>query len=152
MRRTFITIALLAALAVTAGATEQIIPASEFDLDDHAGKVVVVDFWASWCPPCKAAMPFLSRMQEEYGDQGLVTIAVNLDQDPAAADKMIAELHDDIIVVMDTKGQLAREYKVTGLPTALVVDRGGEVVESHTGFHQSMEKSREAELQALLAR
>ena len=94
----------LAAGATEAGATEQIIPASEFDLDDHAGKVVVVDFWASWCPPCREAMPFLSDMQEKYGDQGLVTVAVNVDQDPKAPRKMIARLNDEIIVVRDPQG------------------------------------------------
>jgi len=152
MARTLLAILILASLAAAAGATEREVPVDQFDLDDYAGKVVVLDFWASWCPPCVKAMPFLSAMQEKYGEQGLVTVAVNLDQNPKAPDKMIGELHDDIIVVRDGgTGLLAREYKVTGLPTALVLDRSGNVVSTHVGFHDGEKASREAELKKLLA-
>jgi thiol-disulfide isomerase/thioredoxin len=151
MRRTLLILTLLAGLAVTAGATEQVIPASEFDLADHAGKVVVVDFWASWCPPCREAMPFLSAMQAKYGDQGLVTLAVTVDQDPKAADKMIGELHDGIIAVRDHEGVLAQKHGIRGLPTALVIGRDGEIASTHVGFHAGEKATREEELKKLLA-
>lgn len=152
MARTLFAILILVSLAASASATEREVPVGEFDLADHAGKVVVLDFWASWCPPCVQAMPFLSAMQEKYGDQGLVTVAVNLDQDPKAPNKMISELHEDIIVVRDgATGQLAQAYKVTGLPTALVLDRAGNVVATHVGFHNGEKATREAELKKLLA-
>jgi len=125
-------------------------PAAEFNLEDHAGKVVVVDFWASWCPPCVRAMPFLSAMQEKYGDQGLVTIAVNVDQDPSAPTKMIADLHEDIIVVRDHQGLVATAHKIKGLPTAFVLDRQGNKVSTHVGFQDSEKPSREQELKKLL--
>lgn len=152
MGRILFAILMMVSLAASASATERVVPVGEFDLSDHAGKVVVMDFWASWCPPCIQAMPFLSAMQEKYGDQGLVTVAVNLDQDPKAPNKMISELHEDIIVVRDgATGQLAQAYKVTGLPTALVFDRAGNLVDTHVGFHEAQKDTREAELEKLLA-
>jgi len=152
MGRTLLAILILASLVAASGATEREVPVDQFDIADYAGKVVVLDFWASWCPPCVQAMPFLSAMQEKYGEQGLVTVAVNLDQNPKAPDKMISELHDDIIVVRDGgSGLLAQAFKVTGLPTALVFDRAGNVVATHVGFHNGEKASREAELKKLLA-
>jgi len=146
-----ITLALVASLASFAGATEHVVPAAEFNLDDYAGKVVVVDFWASWCPPCLKAMPFLSDMQAKYGEQGLVTIAVTVDQDPKAPGKMIATLQDDIIVVRDHEGLLARQYKISSIPAAFVIDREGNTVSTHVGFQDSEKKGREEELVKLLA-
>jgi cytochrome c biogenesis protein CcmG, thiol:disulfide interchange protein DsbE len=151
MLRTLPVLLLLLSLALAAGATEREAPLEEFDLADYRGQVVVVDFWASWCPPCREAMPFLSDMQEKYGDQGLVTVAVNVDQDPKAPRKMIARLNDEIIVVRDPRGTLAQEHGVRGLPTALVLDREGNVVATHVGFHASEKGPREQELQRLLA-
>ncbi|MEZ4388846.1 MAG: TlpA disulfide reductase family protein [Candidatus Krumholzibacteriia bacterium] len=152
MRRSLIALFLVVSMVASVAATEREVPAKDFDLADYAGKVVVVDFWASWCPPCREAMPFLSAMQEKYGDQGLVTIAVNLDQDPSAPDKFIAQLNDQIIVVRDgEEGLIARKHNVTGLPTALVIDRSGKIVSTHVGFHKTEKEPREAELKKLLA-
>ncbi|MBD3222226.1 redoxin family protein [bacterium] len=151
MPRTLPILLLVVSLAVAAGATEREVALDEFDLAEYRGQVVVVDFWASWCPPCREAMPFLSDMQDKYGDQGLVTVAVNVDQDPKAPGKMIARLHDEIIVVRDPRGTLAQEHGVRGLPTALVLDREGNVVATHVGFHASEKGPREKELQRLLA-
>lgn len=148
---TLITLALVAVFASYAAATERVVPAADFNLEDYAGKVVVVDFWASWCPPCRAAMPFLSDMQAKYGDQGLVTIAVNVDQDPSAPTKMIAELQEDIIVVRDHEGLVATKHKIRSLPTAFVLDREGNIVSTHIGFQDAEKGSREKELKKLLA-
>ena len=63
----------------------------QFDLKSHAGKVVIVDFWASWCVPCRRSFPWLNAMQRKYGDQGLVIIGVNLDAERSAAKKFLEE-------------------------------------------------------------
>lgn len=131
-------------------AARPVIPAAEFRLADHAGKVVALDFWASWCKPCKLSMPWLSKLQRTYAEQGLQVVAISVDTDEAAMRSRLADLDPGIIVVFDPKGELAAQYKLEGMPTTFLVDRAGKPAGSHVGYLEKEADRREAEIAALL--
>ncbi|HSC46960.1 MAG TPA: TlpA disulfide reductase family protein [Gammaproteobacteria bacterium] len=122
----------------------------DLDLSQYRGKVVYLDFWASWCKPCRQSFPWMNRMQDKYGDQGLVIIAVDEDEDRADADRFLKELPAKFQVLYDSQGKLAEEYKLIGMPSSFIIDRAGAVHSRHAGFHESSPAEYEAEIQSLL--
>ena len=104
------------------------------DLEDYRGRVVIVDFWASWCVPCRRSFPWLNSMQHRYGDDGLVIIGINLDTDPTEARAFLDQYPADFMIVRDADGVLARQFEVAAMPTSYVVDRDGQIVGRHLGF------------------
>lgn len=120
------------------------------DLSHYRGKVVLVDFWASWCTPCRRSFPWLNEMQKRYGDRGLVVIGVNVDAARSAADEFLREVPAQFQIVYDSSGALASRYQVPGMPTSFVFGPDGKLVSNHIGFRQSARDAREAELQRLL--
>lgn len=147
--------ALLVVLAGAARAADEpapraVVAASSFDLAAHAGKVVVLDFWASWCKPCRESMPWLSRLQREHGAKGLQVVAVSVDADEADMRSRLGELDGGIVVVFDPEGALASQYRLEGMPTTYLVDRAGKLRGSHLGFRAKDAAAREAEIVALL--
>lgn len=136
---------ILALLLVSGGAG-----ADELNLEQYRGKVVVVDFWASWCVPCRRSFPWLNRMQQSYGDNGLVVVGINLDQDPAEADAFLAEYPAEFRIVTDPDGVLARQFNVTAMPSSYVIGRNGEVAKRHLGFKVRKQDEYEAAIVATL--
>lgn len=134
----------------TAAPAPRIVPAAEFDLADYAGRVVVLDFWASWCKPCRKSIPWLSQLQERHGPQGLTVVAVNLDKDIAAAADQLKELGTQVVVVADPAGKLAEQYELQGMPSSFHVDRQGRIAGRHVGFLPEEGPAREAEIVKLL--
>lgn len=118
--------------------------AQDFDLKEFEGSVVLVDFWASWCVPCKHSLPWLNAMQEKYGEQGLQIVTINLDQKPAAAKKMAATLAEGIRQFSDPAGMLAARYELEGMPSSYLYDRSGQLLESHVGFLKADGEKHEA--------
>jgi cytochrome c biogenesis protein CcmG/thiol:disulfide interchange protein DsbE len=98
------------------------------------GKVVLVDFWASWCIPCRQSFPWLSAMAERYAVQGLVVVAVNLDKRPELADAFLADFPSPFLVAFDPAGKTAEAFGVAVMPSSYLVSRTGEIVLSHAGF------------------
>ena len=132
-------------------AARGVVAAADFKLESYAGRVVMLDFWASWCKPCAASMPWLTAMQRMYGKQGLQVVAVCVDKDEKAMRSRLDLLDPNIVVVFDPKGKLAEQYKLEGMPTTFLVDRGGKVQASHIGFRDAETDAREAEVAKLLA-
>jgi cytochrome c biogenesis protein CcmG/thiol:disulfide interchange protein DsbE len=104
------------------------------DLDKYRGKVVVLDFWASWCVPCRRSFPWLNEMHDKYGQEGLVILGVNMDADQAAAELFLKEYPADFRIVRDPEGELAKLYEVIAMPSSYVIDRDGKIVARHLGF------------------
>jgi cytochrome c biogenesis protein CcmG/thiol:disulfide interchange protein DsbE len=104
------------------------------DLGDNKGKVVVVDFWASWCVPCRRSIPWLNKMQEKYRDQGLVIIGVNEDTSEADFDEFLKNYPAHFKTIRDAEGSLARKFDVVAMPSSYILDRDGNVVVRHLGF------------------
>jgi thiol-disulfide isomerase/thioredoxin len=136
---------LLIAIAATAAAGPD-----SLDLEHHRGKVVVVDFWASWCKPCRQSIPWLNEMHSRYGNQGLVIVGVNVDASRADAERFLESTPIDFEIVFDPDGALARRYALKGMPSTLVFDRDGKLVATHLGFRQSARDAREADLKQLI--
>lgn len=120
------------------------------DLGRYRGKVVLLDFWASWCEPCRHSFPWLNALQQQYGDRGLVVIGVNVDHERAAADRFLHEVPAAFRIVYDPAGTLAAHYDLPGMPVSYVIGRDGAVVAKHIGFRTGLREEREAEVQKLL--
>ena len=126
-------------------------PALSLDLSDYRGKVVIVDFWASWCVPCRQSFPWLNAMNDEYGDDGLVILGVNTDVDAAEAALFLEEFPATFEIVYDPEGELARNFEVVAMPSSYVYARDGELDTQHLGFLRSRRDEYEAVIQRLIA-
>ncbi len=125
-------------------------PAASFDLSKFEDSVVLVDFWASWCVPCRHSLPWLNAMQEKYGELGLKIVTINLDKKPVAAQKMAATLAPGIGQFSDPEGTLAAHYDLEGMPSSYLYDRTGQLITSYVGFLKADGDKHEAEIQAAL--
>ena len=117
---------------------------STFDLSEFHGKVVVLDFWSSWCVPCRRSFPWMSAMQEKYVDDGLLIIAVNVDTDPAAASAFLEEYPAQFRIIYDPDAKLAREYGVVAMPSSYIFDRSRALITRHMGFKVKKQDEYEA--------
>ena len=120
------------------------------DLAAFHGQVVYVDFWASWCTPCLESFPWMNRLQEKFGRDGLVVIAVNVDHEQAAADRFLKQHAAHFQVIFDPDGLAAQKFDVRRMPTSLLVDRNGEVRLRHEGFRLADRESLEQQVRAFI--
>ncbi|HEX2568860.1 MAG TPA: TlpA disulfide reductase family protein [Polyangia bacterium] len=107
----------------------------DITLKAFAGKVVLLDFWASWCEPCREELPELEKLQKQYAARGLATVAVNLDQQRADADQAAKKLRlAAVSVALDPSGSVADKYDLPKMPSLFVLDRTGVVRFVHAGY------------------
>jgi thiol-disulfide isomerase/thioredoxin len=133
MRRFFAILAL--SLPAVAGAVEPKQAAPSFPaLQSQHGKVVLVDFWASWCGPCQQALPAYEALRREYGGRGFEVIGVDVDEHPQDGQAALKRQHLGYPQVPDPQGVLAQAYAVAGMPASYLVDRKGVVQVVHVGF------------------
>jgi cytochrome c biogenesis protein CcmG, thiol:disulfide interchange protein DsbE len=114
-------------------------------------KVVLVDFWASWCGPCRQSFPWLSAMAERYGASGLVVVAINLDKDRALAEAFLRQLSPPFTVAFDPAGKTAVAFDVQTMPSSYLVSRTGRLVYSHAGFDRKDTGTFEKQIQEEIA-
>lgn len=120
-------------------------------LPETEGKVVLVDFWASWCAPCKASFPAYARLHADYAARGLLIVAVSVDDDAAAYASFAKKLAPPFWVLRDETKKLVRMVKVPAMPTSYLVGRDGKVRFMHVGFHsEDTERSLRSEIESLL--
>ena len=124
----------MAGAAVLAGTGTPALAAASLDLARYRGKVVYVDFWASWCGPCKLSFPFMQQLAARYPASDLAVITVNVDRQRAAADTFMRQMRSTLPVIYDGAGDLAQTWKVADMPTSLVFDRKGAMRFRHQGF------------------
>jgi len=103
-------------------------------LSEFKGRVVLVDFWASWCAPCKASFPALDALHEEFHGDGLEVVAINVDEDPKSAQAFLAGRSPSMTVLFDPKGRSPEDFNVEGMPSSFLIDREGSVRFRHMGF------------------
>lgn len=106
-------------------------------VEDYQGKIVYVDFWASWCHPCLKSMPFLNELRNEFHDRGFEVLAVNVDQHKKDALAFLEKHPVDYPVVYDGSNQLLEHLQVVGLPSAFLLDARGTPTIVHAGFKES---------------
>lgn len=122
----------------------------QIKLSAYKGKVVYVDFWASWCGPCQRSFPKLDALRAKYKDKGFEVIAINLDEKAKDAHEFLAKYPVTFPIAYDPKGKVAEQYKLKGMPTAFIIDRKGMVSHIVVGFNETDEvKTIEAVLNQL---
>lgn len=114
------------------------------------GQVVMVNFWASWCQPCRTEMPLIEELYNKYKKIGFTVLAVNVDEDPANARAMLKEVPVSFPVVLDTKNTSIQEYQVQAMPSTYMVDRKGMIRDVHRGYKAGDEAEYENYIRKLL--
>ena len=120
-------------------------------LPDTAGKVVFVDFWASWCAPCKASFPAYSRLADAYAPKGLAVVAVSVDTSPSDYAAFVARMKPRFATVNDPAHALVGVVQVPTMPTCYLLDRTGKVRFMHAGYVGETETNLRREIEELLA-
>jgi len=123
---------------------------SNVKLSDSKGKLVYLDFWASWCGPCKQSFPWMNALQEKYRSKGLEVIAVNLDANNEDAQKFLATTPAKFTVAFDSKGRTPLQYGVKGMPTSYLISPDGKIIMQHMGFNAADRDMLEQKIQSLL--
>ena len=121
-----------------------------YSLSELKGQVVYLDFWASWCGPCRKSFPWMDQMHSKYVDQGLKVIAVNLDFDTALATQFLQQTPANFTIAYDVDHKVANEFSILGMPSSYLFNREGELVNTHVGFFSENLLEYEAELVRLL--
>lgn len=122
------------------------------DLARHAGKqIVILDFWATWCGPCIAAMPEVKATADKFADKGVVVYFVNLQEDAETIREFLKEQKLVVPVALDIEGAVAAEYGVSGIPQTVIIGKDGKVQVVHVGFSDNLQKQLTVELEGILA-
>lgn len=147
-------------LSVNVSSAEVGKPAPDFTLKSNTGKnlklseqvgnVLLINFWASWCGPCRQEMPLLETLHKKYEDLGFSIIAINVDENTALADKFLASVDVSYPILYDNTAQVSQQYNVQAMPTTFIVDRDGKVRFLHKGFKPGYEKKYEKEVKKLV--
>jgi thiol-disulfide isomerase/thioredoxin len=122
------------------------------DLADYRGKVVFVDFWASWCPPCLESLPAYERMRNEIGTAEFEIIAVNVDEFTSDGLEFLEKHPVSYPVLADPEGDIGIAYGIRTLPHSFLLDRAGRMVSSHRSFSAGDEVSLKRDIEQLLVR
>jgi thiol-disulfide isomerase/thioredoxin len=121
------------------------------DSSTLAGRVVLVDFWASWCAPCRKSFPALDALGKRYGAQGLSVVGINVDTERAEADRFLAAVPVSFAIVFDADGRMPTAFGVKAMPSSYVIGRDGKLRLANLGFHANDEEKIEAAIKAALA-
>lgn len=119
-------------------------------LSEQRGQVVMVNFWATWCGPCKVEMPHLVRIYEKYRNAGFQLFGVNVDEDPKAAVALAARLGITFPVLFDSDKTVSRLYALDSMPTTVLIDRDGKVRHVHRGYREGVEVTYERQVRDLV--
>lgn len=144
----FITITVLSMPWVNANETK---PVNLQDIvNKNAGYVIYLDFWASWCVPCRRSFPWMNTMQQKYGKKGFKVISVNLDAEKSLAEKFLAQNPATFSVLYDPKGNIATQMKLKGMPSSFIINTKGRVISAHVGFTENKKSQYEQEIISLV--
>ena len=147
-------------MAAVVNADINIEPAPDFALKSHSGEnlrlselrgeVVMINFWASWCGPCRQEMPLLDELYTQYQPLGFTILGVNVEEDPSKAKKLLKESPVNFPILFDNKSEVSQLYKVVAMPSTVLVDRDGNVRYLHQGYKPGYEESYQQQVRALI--
>jgi len=127
-------------------------PAGPVSLQNYKGKVVFLDFWASWCPPCRKSFPWMNTLEKKYGRYGFTVVAINVDKHQTMAEKFLSRTPAAFAIGYDPNGHVAQAYGLKVMPSSFLIDRNGNLVVEHKGFRDKDKKRLEDRIRKLLAR
>jgi peroxiredoxin len=142
-----------ASLTPSAGAPDFTLPSLDgpnLRLAEQRGRVVMINFWATWCGPCRVEMPHLSRLYDKYRDAGFTVLAVNIDEEPRKAAALAKQLGMRFPVLLDTDKKVSRLYDLSTMPSTVLVDRDGRVRFVHRGYRDGYEDTYDKQIRQLL--
>ncbi|MEY8200550.1 MAG: TlpA disulfide reductase family protein [Colwellia sp.] len=153
MKKTLALVFLLITFIASASAAEQeYSPQQSLEqaLLAQEGKVVYIDFWASWCGPCVKSFPWMNKIQQQYKEQGFTVISINLDADETNASQFLQDNPASFAVIYDPKGTIAKHFSIVGMPTSMLINRDGVLKYRHSGFFTGKVNQYEDEIKQLL--
>jgi thiol-disulfide isomerase/thioredoxin len=121
------------------------------DPSDYKGKVVLLDFWATWCPPCIKSMPFFNALHNELGKDGFEVVAINLDEDHDTVSAFLAEHKVNYPIAFDPQGECPKTYDVKAMPSSYLLDKSGIVRKIHLGFRDGDQALLREQIKSLLS-
>ena len=130
--------------------TLRVLDGPNLRLQEQRGKVVLVNFWATWCGPCRKEMPHLNRIADKYRSSGLVLLGINVDDDARNAADLAAKLGVKFPVLFDTDKKVSKLYDLNSMPSTLVIDRNGRVRYLHRGYQDGYEDLYDKQIRDLL--
>lgn len=119
-------------------------------LQEQRGRVVMLNFWATWCGPCRQEMPQLDKLYQKYRSAGFVLLGVNVDDDARNAAGVASRLGVSFPVLLDTDKQVSRQYELATMPSTVIIDRDGKVRWVHRGYREGFEQTYEQQIRQLL--
>lgn len=148
-------ISVLLLLLAIPGLAASVLPQEVFNqVKSSAGMsdqdIVYVDFWASWCNPCRKSFPWMNQMVTKYGNKGFKVLAINVDKDRVLAEKFLATTDTSFPIYYDPDGSLAKQFKLKGMPSSFLLDSKGNVLQAHKGFFEDHVETYENEIRSHL--
>ena len=119
-------------------------------LSEYRGQVVMLNFWASWCGPCRQEFPHLDALQPKYTPLGFTILGINVEQDRSAAEKILRDIPVTFPILFDAENVVSELYDVDAMPTTLLLDRNGVVRHLHRGYKPGYEVKYEEQIRALV--
>ena len=122
----------------------------QVSLDSFRGKIVLVNFWASWCGPCRKEMPILEQLNRQYRNKGVALLGVNVEPDSAAATDWLKATPVSFPILFDVDSKVSKLYQVEGMPNTVILDRKGNVRYIHRGYQPGAENEYLDQIRALI--
>ena len=141
---------LLLLLLVISPLKAEIYDISQLDLGSYRGKVVYLDFWASWCKPCQKSFPWMNRLLQRYPADKFTVVTVNLDAESESMHRFLSKVKADFDIYHDPSGRIAEAFELEGMPTSYLIDASGNVVKKHIGFYTKSVDKYQREIEELL--
>ena len=119
-------------------------------LSEFRGEVVMINFWASWCGPCRQEMPLLEELYSQYKPMGFTILGVNVEEDSTQAKQMLQDAPVNFPVLFDNQSEVSKLYNVVAMPSTVIVDRDGNVRYLHQGYKPGFEEAYQQQVRALI--
>jgi thiol-disulfide isomerase/thioredoxin len=123
---------------------------NDFSLQQYEGKVIYLDFWASWCKPCQKSFPWMNGLQLKYPATDFQVVTINLDKKADDMHQFLKQVPASFTIYHDPTGTMAEKFKLPGMPTSFIIDKNGKAIKKHIGFFKDKIPIMEAEIESLL--